>query len=327
MKKMLMVLVLANGLAMAQQPADRQDSATQAPATQAAEGQPAPQVAKPPKFTSNRVEKPQSPTFSDINCAGFVTREAIPAANFVVGGQASPQASRFSAHDMVFLTGPGYAESGQYRIVRRVENRNRTKIFPDEAKLIKDAGDQWADIGYLHVTNLDPESGYAVAQVDFSCQPVSVGDILVPYVERPTPRYTRTIKQFKVFGVPTSSVVGRIIGSRDFDYLLGTGRKIYVNIGGDKGVKPGDYLRITRGYDPDKDLTPIDNLSDKAYTRDEDSERMPTVNRHDYHKFPRRGIGEVLVLSVTANTATGVVSLSREDIHLGDQVEVEASNK
>jgi hypothetical protein len=130
---------------------------------------------------------------------------------------------------------------------------------------------------------------------------------------------------FQEFGVPTSSTVGKIVQAKDFDYLLGTGKKVYLNIGTDKGLKPGDYLRVTRGYDWKNDVRPIDRLSIEATMSEETSDRMPTATKGVEAKFPRRGLGEMIVLWSGQNNAVALITVSREDIHLGDQVELEAA--
>ncbi len=35
---------------------------------------------------------------------------------------------------------------------------------------------------------------------------------------------------------------------KDFDSVLGTGQKVYFNVGSNQGVKVGDYFRAVRSY-------------------------------------------------------------------------------
>ena len=35
---------------------------------------------------------------------------------------------------------------------------------------------------------------------------------------------------------------------KDFDSVLGTGMKLYMNMGSNQGVKVGDYFRVVRSY-------------------------------------------------------------------------------
>ena len=305
MKRLCLVVLLAAGTVMAQ------DAAV--PVQQ--------QAPKPPSFQSNLVSKPQAPTFSDVNCSGFVTSESIPSKNIVIGGEQSPHVSQFAGRDLIFLSGEGFTVGAKYRLVRRVSDKNRVEAFPGQYKLTKGIGDQWADLGYARVVQI--VDGVPIAMVDFSCQPIVVGDIAVPFTERPPVPFSRNPLAFQEFGVPASSTVGRIVEAKDFDYLLSTGKKVYLNIGSDKGLKAGDYLRVTRGYDWQKDTAPVDRLSTVTRSSEDTSDRMPPVPKGLEGKFPRRGLGEMIVLWSTPNSAIALITVSREDIHIGDEVEVE----
>jgi hypothetical protein len=297
-----------------------------AASSMAMQAQDAPEQPQAPKITvpaTNFVEKPMAPTYSDINCSGFASKQNIEAKNIVIGGEYSPHVSQFGGRDLIFMSGDGLAVGSQFRLVRRVIDRNRVEAFPGQYKMAKEGGDQWADLGYAHVVQV--VDGVPMARVDFSCQPIVVGDIAMPFAERPAVPYSRNPLAFQEFGVPTSSTLGTIVQAKDFDYLLGTGKKVYLNIGTDKGLKPGDYLRVTRGYDWQKDVRPIDRLSIEATMSEETSDRMPVVAKGQEAKFPRRGLGEMIVLWSGQNNAVALITVSREDIHIGDQVELEAA--
>jgi len=63
--------------------------------------------------------------------------------------------------------------------------------------------------------------------------------------------------------LPTGSKVsGRIVMGKDFDAELGTGQKLYFNVGSNQGVKVGDYFRAVRNYEADLH-DPVDSLSFK----------------------------------------------------------------
>ncbi len=293
MKRLCLIVLLAAGSMLAQDQA--------APAE--------PQVPKIPKFQTNLVEKPVAPTFSDINCSGFMTKENVETKNLVIGGELSPHVSQFGGRDKIFLSGEGLTVGSQFRLVRRVADKNKLESFPGQYKTSKEAGDQWADLGYAHV--LQVIDGTPLA--------------LVPFIERPPVPYSKNPLAFQEFGVPQSSTVGMIMQDKDFDFLFGAGKKVYLNIGTDKGLKPGDYLRATRGYDWKKDVRPIDRLSLQATMSEETSDRMPKTPKGQESKFPRHGLGEMIVLWATPNSAVALVTVSREDIHIGDQVELESA--
>jgi len=46
----------------------------------------------------------------------------------------------------------------------------------------------------------------------------------------------------------------------------------------------------------------------------------PQIHVHD---MPRRSVGEIVIISTTPTTATGMITSSLEDVHVGDGVELE----
>jgi len=50
------------------------------------------------------------------------------------------------------------------------------------------------------------------------------------------------------------------------------------------------------------------------------SGKGPTIHVSDY---PRRAVGEIVVIGTTPTTATGMIVFALEDVHLGDRVELD----
>ena len=302
MKKVSLFLLLVLPLALA-----AQNQPTSAPST--------PQVA-----LSNLAERQQAPTYSDIYCAGFVSKENIPTTNHIIGGVQSPHATKFTAPDTVYLAGSGFAVGNRYTVLRKVEDPNRQEMFPGQHKLLMNSGSEYADMGRIAITGMDKD--VAIGEVEFSCQALAPGDFLVPFQEKTMVQFRNVKKPFQRFA-PFSGTAGRIIGGKDFDQVLGTGAKVYVNIGTNKGLKPGDYLRVTRNYDP-KNMNPVDQLSLIPPYQEDTMKNPPVIKKDAGNKMPYRGIGELIVLSVTPETATAMVTFALEDMEVGDVVEIPA---
>jgi len=267
---------------------------------------------------TNLTERALAPTYSDIYCSGFVSKENIPTTHHILAGYESPHATQYNVHDLVYLTGTGYAVGNRYSVLRKVEDPNREQMFPGQHKLLNSSGFEYADLGRVLVTRMEKES--AVAEVEFSCQPLAPGDFLVPFQERPQVQFRAQKVKFEEFA-PYSGTAGRIIGAKDFDQVLGNGAKIYVNIGANKGLRPGDYLRVTRNYDP-SDMNPVDTLSLIPPNREDTVKDGPKIGNKAGARLPYRGVGEVIVLSVMPETATAMITLSLEDMQVGDVVEI-----
>ena len=133
--------------------------------------------------------------------------------------------------------------------------------------------------------------------------------------------------------LPTGSKVsGRIVMGKDFDSELGTGQKVYFNVGANQGVKVGDYFRAVRSYEADL-RDPVDSLSFKAAVSEDTQKKQPSFDPSMFTKgngpvihvrdLPRRAVGEIVVIGVTPTTATGMIVFAMEDVHAGDGVELD----
>jgi len=298
-----------------------------APATMAADtGSPDRTFPTSASFPSERV---QTPTNADLYCAGFINKQMLPDVNFVAGGLNTPNTTKFANGDMIYLAGSGYQVNQQYTIVRQLRDPNQYEIYLGERKLLKDTGEAYAELARVRV--IDTRSKMAIAQIEFSCDPVNPGDVAVPFTEKQQISF-HLPQKFDRFAPVNGKTSGRIVIAKDFDSVLGTGMKVYMNVGSSQGVKVGDYFRAVRSYEADlKD--PVDSLSFKASTT-EDTQKRPPAIEPDFltrtkgpqihvRDLPRRSVGEIVVLSTTPTTSTGMIVFALEDVHIGDGVEMD----
>ena len=275
------------------------------------------------------MERVQTPTSADLYCAGFVSKQLVPNANFVAGGLQTPNTTKFVNGDMVYLSGSGYQAGQQYTILRELRDPNKYELFEGQHTMIKSMGQPYAELARVKV--IDTRSKNAIAQIEFSCDPVNPGDIAVPFAEKPPVPFHPAVR-FDRFAPSNGKLAGRIVMAKDFDSEIGTGAKVYMNVGANQGVKAGDYFRAVRPYDSDlKD--PVDSLSFKASTAEDTQKELPSIEPNwltrtkgpEIHvaDLPRRALGEVVIISTTPTTATGMVVFALEDLHVGDNVEMD----
>lgn len=275
------------------------------------------------------VQRVQMPTYADVYCAGFINRQTLPDANFVAGGLQIPSTTKFVRGDVVYLQGSGYTAGAQYEVLRALRDLNEYETFPGQKKLLKATGQPYMEVGRVRV--LDTRNKTAVAQVEYSCDPVNPGDTLVPYAEKQMVPFHAPLR-FDRFLPTGSKVSGRIVMGKDFDSELGTGQKVYFNVGQNQGVKVGDYFRAVRNYEADLH-DPVDSLSFKAAISEDTQKKEPSIDPHMFTKgngpvihvrdLPRRAVGEIVVIGVTPTTATGMIVFAMEDVHAGDGVELD----
>ncbi|HLB92476.1 MAG TPA: hypothetical protein VJK27_09065 [Terriglobales bacterium] len=271
----------------------------------------------------------QTPTAADIYCAGFLTKERVPDANYVNGGLQTPTSTKFEIGELVYLAGTGYQAGQLYSVVRELRDVNEYEIYPGQNKLLAAAGRPYGEIGRVRV--VDTRSRSAIATVEFSCDPINPGDVVVPFVEKP-PVAFHVPGHFDRFAPSTSKVSGRVVLGKDFDGFLGTGMKLYMNVGSNQGVKVGDYFRVERSY-IETLRDPVDSLSFMAQTSEDTQARPPSFEANRFTKtkgpnihvadLPRRAVGEVVVLNVTPTASSAMVVFALEDVHAGDSVELD----
>jgi len=277
-------------------------------------------------------ERITTPTYSDLYCAGFISKQILPDANFVAGGLQTPTTTKFTRGDIVYLQGSGYSAGAEYEIIRALRDVNEYEVFPGQRKMLKETGQPYEEVGRVKV--IDTRSKTAIAQIEYACDGVNPGDTAIPFAEKQTVPFHSPIR-FDRFQLASGKVSGRIVMGKDFDSQLGTGQKVYINVGANQGVKIGDYFRAVRNYDADlKD--PVDSLSFKAAIAEDTQKKTPSVDPTMFTKsngpvihvrdLPRRAVGEIVIIGVTNTTATGMVVFSMEDVHAGDSVELDQLN-
>jgi hypothetical protein len=271
----------------------------------------------------------QTPTAADIYCAGFITRERIPDANYVNGGLETPTSTKFELGELVYLAGSGYQAGQLYSVVREMRDINEYELYPGQRKVLAAAGRPYGEIGRVRV--VDTRQRSAVAQVEFSCDPINPGDVVVPFVEKQSIAF-HVPGHFDRFAPANGKLTGRVVLGKDFDGFLGTGMKLYMNLGSNQGVKVGDYFRVVRSYNATLN-DPVDSLSFDVPTSEDTQVRPPTFEANRLTKgkgpnihvgdLPRRAVGEVVVLNVTPTASSGMVVFALDDVHAGDTVELD----
>lgn len=323
----LILVVLAAAMAFAQQPEPTTLASSTTPDNPPSDSS---VVETNRNFPSVQIT---TPSYADLYCAGFISKNLVPNANYVSGGLQTPNTTKFVKGDIVYLAGSGYQPGQQYEIVRELRDLNKFEMYPGMEALVKATGQPYAELGRVKI--LDTRQHNAVAEVEYSCDTMLPGDVAIPFAEKPTVSY-HAPEKFDRFAPPSNRLKGRIVLAKDFDAILGTGAKVYMNVGANQGVKVGDYFRAVRAYSAD--LTdPVDSLSFKATIGEDTQKKPPSWGHHfgekaegpviNVNDLPHRAVGQVVVIGVTPTTATGMVTFALEDVHIGDGVELEAEQQ
>lgn len=264
-----------------------------------------------------KVEKPSE---TDMHCSGFITNETISKASYLAAGWDYPNQSVFSDRDYIYLHGGSYEVGSKWKIMRETKEVYNFEFYKDQFKDLKAMGHVWEEVGRVRV--IDVQKGIGIATVEFSCSAMQAGDIVVPWQEREVPQFKK-YPAINRFVAPNGMLTGKIITGNYYDDVIATRHKVYLNVGSSQGVKPGDYFRATRTYDATL-KNQNDSLLSKVRTQELD--RM-VVGSPEYPfktkigDYPRRTVGEMIVLYTTPNSSTAMVTNSIEQIFAGDMVE------
>ncbi len=260
----------------------------------------------------------RQPDYSSIYCAGFFTDQKVPDDTYLISGEQSNIKILFSEGDYVHInkgSNNGIRVGDQFSVVRPVKDPLQLSWFKWQKGLVGAMGTLYQDQGRARVVDVHPK--VSIAEVTFSCMYLQRGDILRPYQERPTPPF-KEAAAFDHFAPVNGKPVAMVVSMKGFTQSGGAGSIVYVNLGTGKGVKVGDYFRVFR-YQGSRNETVYQTpgYQDRIYGFGS------TPQRYSWNDLPRELLGEGIVLNVSRNSSTVLLTHSRIEVYAGDYVELE----
>ena len=260
---------------------------------------------------------PNAPTQIDLYCAGIATDQPVPADTYVISGEDSRVKITFNQGDLVYINRGG--EQGvkigdEFEVIRAVHDWIPTRWFKWQAELNRSMGTTYGDIGRLRVVNVLAKT--SIAEFTLACDMMQRGDIVRPFSARPAPAY-HTVK-FDPFAAPSGKKTAMIVNTKNFGVMTGSEQIVYVNLGSAQGVQVGDYFRVFRYHGATKEAAYQErNTAYKEYGFGS------TPVAYQWDNVPRQIVGEGIVLRTGPNASTVLLTTSREEIFVGDYVELE----
>jgi ribosomal protein L24 len=268
------------------------------------------------------------PDYSMVNCSGFYTDQKMPEEFQLISGEQSNYKITFERGDYVYITrgqDKGVRVGDRFFVVRPNQNQigiqsawiRETDVpwFKWQEKLMKAMGTPYLDVGQVRVVNVQPK--VSIAQINFSCDYMQRGDILLPYQDRPSPPF-KSPAAFDHFAPVSGKPVAMVVTGKDVSYTYGQNSTVYVNLGTSQGVKVGDYYRIFRYQGSHAETVP--QTKDYQYTM---YGFGSAPARYQWNDLPREILGEGIVFNVSRNSSTMMITFSSGEIYAGDYVEIE----
>ena len=229
---------------------------------------------------------PAPPTSQRAIACSPVLMEETAAVSAGIGGIVKSEEDRLllSQEDRVVvgLDGAKIPKVGDALAIIRVGSR---VIHPRTRKSL---GRILFTLGLLEVTDVRDRT--VQARVSYGCEPISLGDRVVPFALAPFP-------EDKIAQPATRQVEGTIADSARRVEHIAIPHLVFLDVGVSQGIGPGDVFAIYRPSPPA--VNPATG------------EELPIA--------PER-LGEAVVIRVTERTATAVISSNSKESQPGDRV-------
>jgi len=261
---------------------------------------------------------PAQADFTAVNCSGFVTDQKVPDGIQLISGEQSNYKITFARGDRVFINrgqDKGVRVGDRFLVMRPEEDATSVQWFKWQTKLMKAMGTAYSDQGQVRIVNVQPK--VSIAEVTFSCGYMQRGDILQPYQDRPAPPF-KDPATFDHFAPVSGKPVAMVVTGTGFTQLFGKNQSIYVNLGTRQGAKIGDYFRVFRYQGSMAETVP--QTRGYQYTM---YGFGSAPARYEWNDLPREVLGEGIVINVSGNSSTVLLTYSTIEIYAGDYVEIE----
>jgi hypothetical protein len=219
-----------------------------------------------------------------LQCAMYVTSEDEDESLYLIGSEHGGNKFGLAERDIVYLSKGSNAgvRAGDVYSLHHASYPVRHPV--SGAKL----GKKVETTGWVKVILVQEDSATAV--VEESCIDIHAADYLKPFERVNVPMVVPRTPADRLTP-PTGKVDRYIVDLQDNADVGGEGQFVIINAGSEDGVTPGNVFSIYRVVYPS----------------------VPT---------PRNVVGEVTVVAAQNTTATAKITYSREEIMVGDQIEL-----
>ena len=286
---------------------------------------------------------------SSLYCAGYIKYQRLPQMPEIVGAQEEQEQRTFATGDVVYLnqgSSQGIKEGQDFQIIRP-----RGDVKGVHKQKYGFLGTYVQEIGQLQV--LKVRENTSVAHITFSCDTALLGDLLSPIPDRESP-LQRTEAEFDRYADPSGKPTGRLLMARDSREMVTRNDIVYIDLGSEDQIKPGDYLTVYRPLGTGN-ITRVDNeenarnratgfqsdrfrgggFSNQASRAKDETAFIDAEGRYRYRPItskevkrhrppmPRKIVGEMVVIDVQTRTATAIITRVVGEVHTGDWVEIQ----
>jgi hypothetical protein len=299
--------------------------------------------------TSNPLTRPLDVAVgSNLYCAGYVQTtpmfsaesKSTPHPDRIVGAYNEQDGWNYAQNKFLVINGganQGAHVGERFSVVRprgEVESR-----WSHKDRL----GYYVQELGVVEIVDVKQDT--SVVRVSRSCDSMLLGDLLVPFEQRVGVPYSLR-PSLDLFGDPSGKPTGRILMSREGQDLISRDQIVYVDLGAEDNVTPGEYLTVFRplgkgnlfvNHENETVSAREDGFQSDVYGGGSFSNQAARKSgsfaggkvvstekaKKDRPDSLRKVVGEGMVVNVRERTATVVITRAAQEIHPGDWVEIQ----
>jgi len=272
--------------------------------------------------------------YPDSACTGFISDVPIKSDLKVVGSNRELQSYAFTQGTAVYLNKgleQGIKPGTVYQIVRPLGEIKQPFTKRSLGYFVR-------QLGLMTVESV--QGGTSRAVITTNCDEIWLSDLLIPF----EPLTDTRSEEVRVAAtripdsiIPDSTATkGQIVMAKGFREYLATNDIVFVDIGAEKGVHPGDSFTIYRPIGQSEGI--FQYRDDKIYTEREEgygsdryrggeySINSPVTRRDKIEEtrptLPRKVVGQLVLLKVDKTASVGRIVQTTEEINVGDRVQL-----
>lgn len=280
--------------------------------------------------------------YKELHCGGYIRQSPLPSLGQIAGGEEEQDQNIYSQGDYIYLdmgADKGIRVGQDFAVVRprgavksKFSRKGRLGVFVQE-------------VGQVRVVAVKEK--VSVAVITTSCDNMLLGDLLTDVPARAV-TVTESSANLNRFTDANGKPTGRIVLARDAHEMITRNQIVYIDLGAEDNVRAGDKLTIFRPVGKTKITTFREVEVARGATGDFGSDtfkggKFSNMAMRDQEQgsgvytgkplntgklkdrrpaMPRKVVGEMVILNVQERTATAMITVTAQEIHTGDFVEV-----
>jgi hypothetical protein len=219
--------------------ASRPQEAAPAPVPQEVVQPPAPIEEAPTERMSTTAPFPVG-WEDDVYCAGWIGAMNEPVTGRIVAAEYEDSRAMYGTGDIVYTdvgTRDGLMPGQELWVIRPTHEVYKAGSYVDVI------GRFYATPGRVKV--VCAQESTAILEFMESCEPAILGDLLIPFEPIPIP-LVRASAPLTQCDAPSGKTTGQIVAVKDRATPVGTDSVVFLDLGEDDGLYPGDFLTVYR---------------------------------------------------------------------------------